>query len=102
MLAPYSGPPLPRILNHKYAPIKINRLIVAYHRPSNVEELLHPKVIALESGLPVSTLCDEMEEVRQQPPPTTTTITTANNNNRQQPPTTANNRQQPPTTTRER
>jgi hypothetical protein len=29
MLNPNDGPPLPEILNHGYAPIKINRLIVA-------------------------------------------------------------------------
>jgi uncharacterized protein (UPF0335 family) len=66
LLNPDDGPPLPTICNHKHAPIKINRLIVAYHRPSNLGDLLRPKTMALESGLPVSALCDEMTEARQQ------------------------------------
>jgi hypothetical protein len=84
MLNPDDGPPLPEILNHKWAPIKLKRLIVAYHQPSNLGDLLRPRTMELESGLPVSALCDEMEEARQQQqqqqqPPTTTTA-----NNRQQ------------------
>jgi hypothetical protein len=65
MLNPDDGPLLPTILNQKYAPIKINRLIVAYHRPSNLGDLLRPKTMALESGLPVLALCNEMVEARQ-------------------------------------
>jgi hypothetical protein len=47
MLNPDDGPPSPEILNHKYMHIKINRLIVAYHRPSNLGDLLCPKIMAL-------------------------------------------------------
>jgi hypothetical protein len=82
MLNPDDGPPLPEILNHKWAPIKLKRLIVAYHRPSNLGDLLRPRTMELESGLPVSALCDEMEEARQQQQQLPTTTTANNNNNR--------------------
>jgi hypothetical protein len=81
MLNPDNGPPQPEILNHNYAPIKMNRLIVAYHRPSNLGDLLHPQTMAFESGLPVSALCGEMVEARQQVPTTTTANNNNNNNN---------------------
>ena len=66
MLKPDNGVPLPDIKNHKCAPIKLNRLRVVYHHPPNLGDALRPKTMELESGLPVSALCDEMREAQQQ------------------------------------
>jgi hypothetical protein len=47
-------PDLPQLLNHLRYPIGINRMIVAYHRPPNLGNLLSPRIIRAEHGPLVS------------------------------------------------
>ena len=47
-------PDLPNLLNHTRHPIGINRLIIAYHRPPNLGNLLSPRIMKAEHGPPVS------------------------------------------------
>jgi hypothetical protein len=46
--------PLSGIPNHKNARIGTNRLIVCYHRPPNLGNLMSPRVLTAEHGPPVS------------------------------------------------
>lgn len=43
LLEPPGEPPLPTMVSAKGAPIKTNRMIVAYHRPLNLKNLLFPR-----------------------------------------------------------
>jgi hypothetical protein len=54
LLAPHGLTPLPRMLNHKKNHVGINRLIVAYHRPPNLGNLLSPRLMKAENGPLVS------------------------------------------------
>jgi hypothetical protein len=49
-----SNVPLSMIPNHKNARLGTNRLIVCYHRPPNLGNLMSPRVLTAEQGPPVS------------------------------------------------
>jgi hypothetical protein len=55
---PYRLAPLPQIKNHKNEEIGINRLLVAYHRPPNIGNLLSSRLIKADSGPLVSSYLD--------------------------------------------
>jgi hypothetical protein len=50
--------PLHKLKNHKDAEIGINRLIVAYHGPPNIGNLLSPRLMKAEQGPAVSSYLD--------------------------------------------
>jgi hypothetical protein len=50
--------PLHHLQNHKKTDIGINRLIVAYHRPPNIGNLLSPRIMKAENGPTVSSYLD--------------------------------------------
>jgi hypothetical protein len=50
--------PLDELKNHKDAKIDITRLIVAYHRPPNIGNLLSPRLMNAEHGPAVSSYLD--------------------------------------------
>jgi uncharacterized protein (UPF0335 family) len=54
LLSPPNCTPLPDIPNHLKAKLRTNRLIVAYHRPPNLGNLMSPRIINAEKGPPVS------------------------------------------------
>jgi hypothetical protein len=58
LLHPRGLTPLQKLLNHKKAEIGINRLIVAYHRPPNLGNLLSPRLMQAEQGPTVSSYLD--------------------------------------------
>jgi hypothetical protein len=45
---------LPDLLNHRKAKLRVNKLIVAYHRTPNIGNLLSPRVMKSEDGPRVS------------------------------------------------
>jgi hypothetical protein len=49
---------LPNLLNHRKARLRVNRLIIAYHRTSNLGNLLSPRIIRNEDGPRVSSYLD--------------------------------------------
>jgi hypothetical protein len=55
---PRGLPPVHLLKNHKNAEIGINRLIVAYHRPPNIGNLLSPRIMTAENGPSVSSYLD--------------------------------------------
>jgi hypothetical protein len=54
MLSPRGEPELPELENPIGAQIRTNRLIVAYHRPSNLKNLLFPRIFRTPADRPVS------------------------------------------------
>jgi hypothetical protein len=50
--------PLHNLKNHKDTEIGINRLIVAYHRPPNIGNLLSPRIMTADNGPAVSSYLD--------------------------------------------
>ena len=59
MSHPPGETPLPKLRNHQAFPSGIQRLIVAYHRPKNLRDLLFPRKFCVPPGLTVSALCNE-------------------------------------------
>ncbi len=55
LLSPHREPELPDLENYSGACIRTNRLIVAYHRPSNLKNLLFPRIFRAPANKPVST-----------------------------------------------
>jgi hypothetical protein len=60
LLQPPGEPTLPSMLNHREAPIRTNRLIVAYHRPPNLKNLLFPRRFAARFDCPPSSILSEL------------------------------------------
>jgi hypothetical protein len=50
--------PLHNLKNHKNTDLGINRLIVAYHRPPNISNLLSPRTMTAANGPAVSSYLD--------------------------------------------
>ena len=50
--------PLPDIINHKGRRLKIDRLIICYHRQRNIKDCLFPRKFAKRPGPPVSSYID--------------------------------------------
>jgi hypothetical protein len=58
--SPPGLPELPDLKNHQQQPIGINRLLIAYHRPPNIGNLLSPRVLKAEHGPLVSSYLDQI------------------------------------------
>jgi hypothetical protein len=58
VLEPTGLSTLPLLRNHQNHPIGINRLLVAYHRPPNIGNLLSPRVMKTDTGPRVSSFID--------------------------------------------
>jgi hypothetical protein len=56
LYTPPNEPPLPELRNLNDAPARINRMIVAYHRPYNLKNLLFPRRLPEVPNQPVSSL----------------------------------------------
>jgi hypothetical protein len=56
LYSPPSEPLLPDLLNYHEAPLRINRMIVAHHRPYNLKNLLFPRKLNEVPTQPVSSL----------------------------------------------
>ncbi len=54
LLSPTAEPPLPELRNHLGHPLETNRLIIAYHRPNNLRNLLFPWIFQGLDDRPVS------------------------------------------------
>jgi hypothetical protein len=54
LLSPPAEPPLPELRNHLGHPLETNRLIIAYHRPNNLRNLLFPRIFQGLDDRPVS------------------------------------------------
>jgi hypothetical protein len=56
LLSPPNEPILPDLRNYEDAPVGINRMIVAHHRPYNLKNLLFPRRLKEVPTQPVSSL----------------------------------------------
>ena len=56
IIHPDNEPPLAKLTNAEGAPIDIDRLIVAYHNPKKLRNLLFPRRFAQDGGYEVSNL----------------------------------------------
>ena len=56
MLSPKDEPGLPDLRNRRGARLNVSRLIVAYHRPRNIGNLLSPRHFREPHGVSVSDL----------------------------------------------
>jgi hypothetical protein len=65
LLQPTGEPPLPCMLNHQEAPIRTNRMIVAYHRPHNLKNLLFPRRFATRFDCPPSSILSEVRNAEE-------------------------------------
>jgi hypothetical protein len=59
MLTPPNEPPLPTLVNHSGSLLGINRLVIAYHRPRNLGNLLAPRRLRAD-GSPVSQFLQDL------------------------------------------
>jgi hypothetical protein len=59
LLHPRREPPLPTIQNCDWLTVNINRLIIAYHRPPNLKNLLFPRRFKEIDGTPVSSFVND-------------------------------------------
>ena len=57
-LNPDNDTPLLDLHNHEWTPFSVNRLIVAYHRPVNLRNLLFTRCLKDVPGLEISTLLE--------------------------------------------
>lgn len=62
MLSPTDEPALPNLQNHRGARLNVSRLIVAYHRPRNLGNLLSPRRFRESHGASVSDLLVQADE----------------------------------------
>jgi hypothetical protein len=62
LLQPPNEPLLPNLENGHGEPIRTNRMIVAYHRPLNLKNLLFPRRFETSFDLPVSAVLADMHQ----------------------------------------
>jgi hypothetical protein len=55
-LNPAREPSLPRLRSFKGYPLETNRMVIAYHRPHNLKNLLFPRTLKEPDNKPVSSL----------------------------------------------